>query len=404
MSVMEHLTFRSAKHQKIRLSVALVGVVILAATVLATGYASASTGPSWTVQSTPNPSGAATSVLNAVSCPSTSACTAVGSSGNAPFHAADVTLAERWSGSNWAMQTTPNPSGAASTVLNGVSCPSISACTAVGYYINASGVYVTLAERWNGSGWALQSTPTPSGAGNSLLNAVSCPSTSVCIAVGYYYNRADFPVTLAEIWNGSSWDIESTPNPSTSNNEFNGVSCPSTSVCTAVGEYELEKEVTLAERWDGSSWSLQPTPTGAHSSTLIGVSCASTSVCTAVGTYQNYAFAARILAERWNGSSWVRQSTPKPSGASVYLLGLTAVSCPSASICTAVGVYEKSSEARITFAEHWNTSSWALQSTRNPSATYNWFSGVSCSSTSVCTAAGTYALKSSYVTLAERHA
>jgi hypothetical protein len=401
---MEHLTFRSANHQKRRLSVALVSVVVVAATVLATGDASASTGPSWTVQSTPNPSGASASDLSAVSCPSTSVCTAVGSSGNAPFQAADVTLAERWSGGSWAPQAIPDPNGATSSVLNGVSCPSTRACTAVGYSINGSGVYVTLAERWNGSGWVLQSTPTPSGAGNSLLNAVSCPSTSVCTAVGYYYNSADVAVTLAERWNGSSWDIQTTPNQSTSNNEFNAVSCPSTSVCTAVGEYELEKEVTLAERWDGSNWSLQPTPTGAHSSSLSGVSCASTSVCTAVGTYENYSFAARILAERWNGSSWVRQSTPKPSGATVYLLGLTAVSCTSASICTAVGVYENSSEARITFAEYWNTSSWALQSTRNPSATYNWFSGISCASTSVCTAAGNYGRKRSFVTLAERYA
>ena len=54
-------------------------------------------------------------------------------------------MAERWNGTAWAMQSIPNPNG--SGQLNGVSCTSASACTAVGYY----GGYVTLAERWNGT-------------------------------------------------------------------------------------------------------------------------------------------------------------------------------------------------------------------------------------------------------------
>jgi hypothetical protein len=38
--------------------------------------------------------------------------------------------------------------------------------------------------RWNGSSWALQSTPsTPGGA--SELFGVSCPSATACTAVGF---------------------------------------------------------------------------------------------------------------------------------------------------------------------------------------------------------------------------
>jgi hypothetical protein len=40
-----------------------------------------------------------------------------------------------------------------------VSCPTASACAAAGNGLNPS--YRSLAEGWNGTAWALQSTPTP---------------------------------------------------------------------------------------------------------------------------------------------------------------------------------------------------------------------------------------------------
>ncbi|MEA2314573.1 MAG: hypothetical protein QOI03_1265, partial [Solirubrobacteraceae bacterium] len=47
------------------------------------------------------------------------------------------------------------------SVLSGVSCTTASACTAVGYYVNSAGTRLTLAERWNGTSWATQTTPNP---------------------------------------------------------------------------------------------------------------------------------------------------------------------------------------------------------------------------------------------------
>jgi hypothetical protein len=46
--------------------------------------------------------------------------------------------------------------------LYGVACTSSKACVAVGSYTNQSGVAMTLAERWNGSTWSIQSSPLPS--------------------------------------------------------------------------------------------------------------------------------------------------------------------------------------------------------------------------------------------------
>jgi hypothetical protein len=72
-----------------------------------------------------------------------------------------LTLAEVWNGTSWAIQATPNPTGVKGTFLSGVSCKSAAACTAVGDYENSAGSYAPLAEAWNGTSWAIETTPNP---------------------------------------------------------------------------------------------------------------------------------------------------------------------------------------------------------------------------------------------------
>jgi hypothetical protein len=105
-------------------------------------------------------------------------------------------LAETWNSTSFALQTTPNP-GATLSALTGVSCTGASSCTAVGYYTNTSGFTVTLAEAWSGTSWAVQTTPNPSIATASLLYAVSCTAATTCTAVGRYNNGVQ--LTLAEV-------------------------------------------------------------------------------------------------------------------------------------------------------------------------------------------------------------
>jgi hypothetical protein len=309
-------------------------------------------GTSWTVRTTPNPSGAVYSGLEAVSCSSATACTAVGISENSYF--AGVTLAEVWNGSSWTVQTTPNPKGATDSGLEAVSCSSATACTAVGIYKNSSGTPETLAEVWNGTSWTLQATPNPSGAIASSLYGVSCSSATACAAVGTYINSSNTEVTLAEVWNGISWTLQATPNPPGAIYSYlEAVSCRSATACTAVGFYDNSSgtEVTLAEVWNGSSWTVQatPNPSGAISSSLYGVSCSSATACTAVGFYDNNSGTEVTLAEVWKGTSWTVQAPPNPKGATDS--GLEALSCSSATACTAVGFYDNSSGTDVTLAE-----------------------------------------------------
>ena len=293
-------------------------------------------GTSWSIQATPDTG--ANSAFNGVSCPSATDCTAVGFSFDP---SASPALAERWDGTSWSVQATPNPAGASRAALNAVSCTSATACTAVGNYTASGGTQVTLAERWDGTSWSVQATPNPVGATASDLLGVSCTTATACTAAGNYTASDGTQVTLAESWNGTSWSIQATPNPAGATaSHLNGVSCTSATACTAVGGYVASDgtHATLAERWDGTSWSIQTMPGLTGDSDLGGVSCTSATACVAAGGGPG-STGSTTLAEVWNGTSWSIQATPNPAGAAPFFSG---VSCTSATACTAVGSYTNS--------------------------------------------------------------
>jgi hypothetical protein len=324
-------------------------------------------GTSWRILPTPNPSGVALSGLLGVACTSASACTAVGSS----LTTAGVprAVAERWNGTRWTIQPTPNlPQGGG---LNGVSCTSASACTAVGG--SAAG---TLAERWNGTRWSIEPTPNPSQGGGGL-SGVSCTSASACTAVG-----GSNAGTLAERWNGTRWNIQPTPNPSQGGGFLTSVACTPGPACTAVG---VSNAGTLAEGWNGTNWNIQPTPTpaGTQFAFLNTVTCTSPAACTAAGAYINSSGTFKTLAEHWNGTAWHRQATPN-QGPSL-LIGLA---CTAARACTAVG-FSNTNQSPAILVERSAGTTWHTQAAPNPmGAASSSLNGVACTSRSACTAVG----------------
>jgi hypothetical protein len=137
----------------------------------------------------------------------------------------------------------------------------------------------------------------------------------------------------ADSWNGTMLTGLPSPDPAV---DLSAISCATSTWCVAVGLESINNSVvTVAEQWDGTSWRLLPTPnpTAATDSRFTAVSCVSATDCTAVGT--GNASGIQTLAESWNGTSWMIESTPNVSGgASSYL---NAVSCPATTTCIAVG-------------------------------------------------------------------
>ena len=316
-------------------------------------------GTSWTVQPTPRLAGATSSLLFDVSCATPRSCTAVGSF--VTRSGSSAPLAERWNGTRWSVESTPDPgraNGGRVSYLGGVSCAAPTTCTAVGHSGNTSGTSgTTLTERWNGAGWAIQPTPHPGGARASFLSAVSCVSPRSCTAVGSVTRRTGVGRTLVQRWNGSGWAIQRTPTPAAAAAvQLAGVSCASARSCTAVGYFTIITgiDVLLAERWNGTGWTIQRTryPAGARYVQLAGVSCATPRFCTAVGLFNNTPGIDVTLAERSNHRTWVIEPTPDPPGATNSTL--RAVSCSSPRRCIAVGGFEDRAGIGETLAQRYS--------------------------------------------------
>lgn len=291
-------------------------------------------GLAWSLVPVPLPQGASGSVLFSVSCSSSARCIAVGYHPNGA--GGNVPLAERWDGSQWSVQPLPDPGGSA--VLQGVSCASDAACVAVGSIDSDSGIH-PLVESWDGSGWSLQ--PTPANV-VGLLYGISCPTATSCMAVGEDQQNSPEDTPLAEVWDGQSWTVHSPSDPLLPQ-PFRSVSCRSTtSACTAVGSF-TDQGSSDAASWDGSTWtpeSVQQSQSAANTQ-LQGVDCPSSDECVAVG--RTTTFAASVfsgsLGEGWNGTSWSIEATPEAvmrtdSDAAASLFG---VSCPERGYCVAVG-------------------------------------------------------------------
>ncbi len=375
-----------------RLSVVTVaGSATLALSLLS---AAAATASGWTIQPTPNPAGAQSTFLSSVSCPSRTVCIAVGGS---TTRGRGTLLAERWNGAKWALQSTPKPANRMSASFSSVACPSANVCIAVGSFTARTATATTLAARWNGRAWTIQRTRNPAHATAAYLRGVSCPSPRFCIAVGYFDTLGHPGVTLAERWNGTDWAIQRLPS-SAFGSTLAGVSCSSRVSCVAVGGIGpvFGPEMPLALRWNGAGWAAQRLPR-APALSLLSVSCAARPACTAVGR-------PATLAKRWNGTTWTSQRPPKPPGAQDSQLNSD--SCAGGTTCIAVGSYLTGRTGRmVPLADRWSTGRWSIQAAAQPAGAKSaGLNGVSCPSLSVCIAVGSaHSAAGADVTLAERY-
>src|SRR5262249_33734593 len=243
------------------------------------------------------------------------------------------------------------------------------------------------------------------GGGEANLDAVPCPGPAACVATGSYDNSTgNHPVRLAEAWNGTNWSFQATPVPSGAfSSALSGVSCASATSCLAVGHYDQSRrpfaELTLAAAWNGSTWAIKATPNPGSYGNLAAVSCATATSCTAVG-WQGPGFEPkRALAEVWDGTTWTAQAPAGPPGAAQSQLA--GVSCAAAGACAAVGAaYRDYPGAWRTLAETQQGSAWTIHA--SPSVTgalgasldvfpATALIGVSCPSSAACVAVGTVA-------------
>ena len=310
----------------------------------------------------------------------------------------DQTLIETWNGTTWAVLPSPD-AGTAPNDLTGVSCLSTVSCWAVGYDGQGSAVDRTLVESWNGAVWSI--VPSPNNGPGSGLNGVTCVAGGQCVAVGYGTLESTVAQTLVESWDGGGWSIVASPDIGTNGNFLDGISCTAGNACMAVGQYATTDgypELTLAELWNGTTWSVVDTGNQdmGESNTLDSVSCAGPQFCMAVGEYPNKHHKASTLTELWNGSSWTVVSSENEANSN-YLYG---ISCPAVQQCLAVGRGAQPGTRAQTMIEHWNGTDWRLVASPGHGNSST-LAGVDCLSGNWCNAVGFNLTKSSARTLVE---
>ena len=379
----------------------LVGTLVAA--LVTAGASPAGAAALWSLSPSPNPTGAVATVLYGVSCPSSGSCFAVG------YHSTVSgvrSLVEHWNGSNWSIMASPDPKGTIQDYLRGVSCVSTTSCFAVGNYSTVAIGSDTVVEHWNGKRWSILRSPDPAGASSTILRGVSCPSARSCFAVGEYSLNSTTR-TLAEHWNGQRWSIVASPNPSGSSvSALNAVSCPTTGSCFAVGSRGSTSSKGLVEHWNGNSWGflLSPNRSSATSSTLYAIACPSARSCFAVGHFSRRGGIFDTQVEHWNGTQWGLMAAPDIAVSNNT--SLTGIACPSTRSCFAVGYFlTPSPQIGGSVVEHWNGSYWNTMP--RPDAGIGsdpTLAGVSCPATSNCFAVGNYLSFSSVTgTLIERY-
>jgi hypothetical protein len=202
---------------------------------------------SYSLVSVPLPVGTKSSELHGVDCYSSTSCYAVGSYINS--EGKEWAMALRYNGTSWTQMTVSKPTGSLGSVLLDISCGAN--CFAVGGYRNASNVQEAFVERYVEPNWTFIEAPKPTGSTNTVFQNIYCrPHTTLfCVAAGDW-NNGKMWQPMAQEWSGLKWALDTTPTPSGATfSLLEGVDCGSGSNCRASGWYvnSESKERTLGE-------------------------------------------------------------------------------------------------------------------------------------------------------------
>lgn len=258
--------------------------------------------------------------LNAVACPSTAQCWAVGQTASAPggntLSEPRHPLLKHETAGHWStvVLAQPGPRDA----LEAIACPGASDCWAVGGSASSGHAFI---EHWTGGAWQLAPSPPVR---DSQLNAIGCASPSACWATGGTQTHAGVTGDLLEHWNGSVWAVATSVAGGLSPQQF---SCPVRGYCLAIG---LRNGAAAAAAYTGGRWTTitPPAPPAGAGAVPSLFGCAGPAMCLAA--YDG----SKLVTDVWNGSTWASAS----SAALAYPVGLT---CSGARGCWLLGMTRK---------------------------------------------------------------
>ncbi len=382
------------------------------------------------------PSGAAVSgqdaALESVACPRERDCLAVGSysergGADQPMAIAAATVWRRGEELPLPFGADADP-GAQQAVLESVSCRTVGACVAVGYYTDQHGNAEPMVLSESAGTWGVPSELTlpvnaaPTGQ-NSALYAVSCPGgVGHCVAVGYYTDVDGNSEAMVVGQSGGAWASAAELELPLGANETAGaeqaalysVACTEPGDCFAVGSYSdlAGNGEPMAVRETVGVWRAAeelslpanaiPSPVGQYAD-LYSIACTGPRSCIAVGSYTDSDDNHQPMVIQLRGGVWRRaQERSLPSNADTTAnrqnAALYAVSCARGGACAAVGGYTDAGggEEGLLLREargRWRTAAelaLPANAARGGGDQNASLYAVACPSTDACVAVGTY--------------
>jgi hypothetical protein len=265
------------------------------------------------------------SYLNSLVCPSPGRCVAAGAFRDTSGQ--NFGLIDTLSNGTWTTTAAPLPSNAGSgslenSYLTDVSCPANGSCVASGIYADGSGYDYSMLETQSGTGWSSSEAPLPANAGNDAdavntsLNGVDCPAVGSCAAVGDYKDTNGFYYGLIDILSGGVWRASEAPEPSNSGTEadldqgadLSGVSCSWPGQCVASGNYRDTMDHSHGMIMDllGSTSSvletLYPTALGSAPSVYTNTPSCTAAMCVVSGSYVDTSGHQQALLDEFEGT------------------------------------------------------------------------------------------------------
>lgn len=203
--------------------------------------------------------------------------------------------------------------------------------------------------------WEVVSSPN-AGTVNDQLMSVAAISKNDVWAVGYYYEGSSVRA-LIEHWNGTSWSV--VPSPYVSGQEtLYGVTAIASNNVWAVGYSNVN---TLILHWDGISWSVVPSPNpGLYANSLFEVRAVNANDVWAVGNKTDcQTCPVHTLTEHWDGTSW--SVVPSPN-VGVLTNSLTGIAAISSNNVWAGGQYSHCDAPclKSTLTMRWNGTAWTV--------------------------------------------
>lgn len=245
--------------------------------------------------------------LTAVSCPSNTLCVVVDALGDVLTSVNPTGGAGAWTKPLRIDATTV--AGGASAGLTGVSCPTTTLCVAVDGGDPGNAV-TTTNPTGAASAWKLAKKA------GTLLTSIACPTSTLCVAAGDQDYVSTNPASSLSAWRATGTQ--------TGGGSVSAIDCPALTLCVEAGFGNTSTGLATTSttpKGAAGSWttsSLQPNPPNPGAGLLDGVACISTAFCVAVDSADNVFSSSAPATGVWGAQTQIGPViSATPSGSSI---------------------------------------------------------------------------------------